>query len=323
MRRSSARPTTFTTLIEAGRQPELLRPRPCPALLSRFFFRYGESSLFIRPGDSPTKDEMASKVRESSGCSWVETARAAASDPLLASPDENCLNYLSLLFRGRKKPRARPTNRRDERTVEDINLYLLPPSSPPPLSPPVAPPPSPPLSLPSFIALLISGLARGKSGSKAHPVVVCGRGAERREGGRKRGFRRPPRLASPRGGEPRGGRGPEERARGWRPSFFANIHSACLQDVSASPLSLNFHAFHDVFIVHPFKITAWLICSGHMVESETGNATPSNSRRRKNASMTAATYETDFFQIEWVLPLSWMASNWKSTAGRRSAHYAV
>ena len=37
--------------------------------------------------------------------------------------------------------------------------------------------------------------------------------------------------------------------------------------------------------------------------------------------MTAATYETDFFQIEWVLPLSWMASNWKSTAGRRSAHY--
>ena len=59
-----------------------------------------------------------------------------ASDPLLASPDENCLNYLSLLFRGRKKPRARRTNRRDERTVEDINLYLLPPSSPPPLSPP-------------------------------------------------------------------------------------------------------------------------------------------------------------------------------------------
>ena len=243
---------------------------------------------------------------------------------MLASPDENCLNYLSLLFRGRKKPRARPTNRRDERTVEDINLYLLPPSSPPPLSPP----------RPSLrrrrrrcrcLRLLLCSFLVWRAASRGQKRIRSSFAGEGRREEGKGGFRRsarPPLLA----GEENlraGGAGPEERARGWRPSFFANIHSACLQDVSASPLSLNFHAFHDVFIVHPYKITAWLICSGHLVESETGNATPSNSRRRKNASMTAATYETDFFQIEWVLPLSWMASNWKSTAGRRSAHYAV
>ena len=208
MRRSSARPTTFTTLIEAGRQPELLRPRPCPALLSRFFFRYGESSLFIRPGDSPTKDEMASKVRESSGCSWVETARAAASDPLLASPDENCLNYLSLLFRGRKKPRARPTNRRDERTVEDINLYLLPPSSPPPLSPPVAPPASPPC----VVAASVYCFAHFWFGARQVGVKsASGRRLRARggkEGGRKeKGLSPPasPRLASGRGTSGRAG----------------------------------------------------------------------------------------------------------------------
>ena len=124
----------------------------------------------------------------------METARAAASDPLLASPDENCLNYLSLLFRGRKKPRARPTNRRDERTVEDINLYLLPPSSPPPLSPPVAPPASPPC----VVAASVYCFAHFWFGARQVGVKsASGRRLRAREGGRKEKGAFAARLALP------------------------------------------------------------------------------------------------------------------------------
>ena len=104
--------------------------------------------------------------------------------------------------------------------MEDINLYLLP--LPPSLLPsPLSPPPPPPrrrLLLCSFLVWR----ARGKSGSKAHPVVVCG-GKE----GRNEGLSLSPSSLA---GEENLGAGPalkNERVDG----FSAHIRLTNIQDV--------------------------------------------------------------------------------------------
>ena len=146
---------------------------------------------------------MTSKVRPLAGCRPMRLSKRRGGvpspplgDPLLGSPEENCSNYLSLLFRGAKKEAA-------QRWKTLTCIYLLTPSS---------------LSSFTFAAAAAASVY-----CFAHFWFGARQVGVKSASGRRLWREVPPSR------EPRGGRGPGERARGWKPSILC-AHSAHLQD---------------------------------------------------------------------------------------------